>query len=161
RTHTVPTADEDLRRLGRSLGFHGDPVTELTKQWRRQAREVRRLHEKLFYRPLLSTVAALPGDGLRLTAEAAKERLVAPGYADPRGALDHIEALSSGVSRRAAIQRQLLPAMLAWFAEGPDPDAGLLAFRRVSETLGSTPWYLRQLRDESAAAEQLARVLGA
>jgi [glutamine synthetase] adenylyltransferase / [glutamine synthetase]-adenylyl-L-tyrosine phosphorylase len=161
RTHTVPVDDDDLRRLGRSLGFEGDPVAELTKEWRRHSREVRRLHEKLFYRPLLSTVAALPGDGLRLTPEAARTRLVALGYADPRGALSHIESLSSGVSRRAAIQRQLLPAMLAWFAEGPDPDAGLLAFRRVSESLGSTHWFLRQLRDESEAAEQLARVLGA
>jgi glutamate-ammonia-ligase adenylyltransferase len=161
RTHTVPVDDDDLRRLARGLGFLGDPVAELTKEWRRQAREVRRLHEKLFYRPLLSTVAAIPEDGLRLTPEAAKARLVALGYADPRGALGHIEALTSGVARRAAIQRQLLPAMLAWFAEGPDPDAGLLAFRRVSETLGSTHWYLRQLRDEGEAAEQLARVLGA
>jgi [glutamine synthetase] adenylyltransferase / [glutamine synthetase]-adenylyl-L-tyrosine phosphorylase len=161
RTHTVPVDENDLRRLGRGLGFHGDPVAGLTEEWRRQAREVRRLHEKLFYRPLLSTVAALPGDGLRLTPEAARERLVALGYADPRGALGHIEALSAGVARRAAIQRQLLPAMLAWFAEGPDPDAGLLAFRRVSETLGSTHWYLRQLRDVSESAEQLARVLGA
>jgi [glutamine synthetase] adenylyltransferase / [glutamine synthetase]-adenylyl-L-tyrosine phosphorylase len=160
RTHTVPADDEDLRRLGRGLGYHGDPVTELNKEWRRQRREVRRLHEKLFYRPLLSAVAALPGDGLRLTPEAARTRLVALGYVDPRGALSHIDALSAGVSRRAAIQRQLLPAMLAWFAEGPDPDAGLLAFRRLSETLGSTHWYLRQLRDETAAAEQLARVLG-
>ena len=160
RTHTVPSGDDDLRRLGRGLGFHGDPVAELTKEWRRQRREVRRLHEKLFYRPLLSAVAALPGEGLRLTPEAAKDRLVALGFLDPRGALAHIDALSSGVSRRASIQRQLLPAMLAWFAECPDPDAGLLAFRRLSEALGSSHWYLRQLRDESAAAEQLARVLG-
>jgi glutamate-ammonia-ligase adenylyltransferase len=49
--------------------------------------------------------------------------------------------------------------MLEWFAETPNPDAGLLAFRRLSDALGSTPWYLRLLRDESAAAERLARVL--
>ena len=49
--------------------------------------------------------------------------------------------------------------MLGWFAESPDPDAGLLAFRRVSEALGSTPWYLRLLRDESAVAERMAHVL--
>ncbi len=49
--------------------------------------------------------------------------------------------------------------MLGWFADAPDPDAGVLGFRRVSEALGSTPWYLRLLRDESACAERLARVL--
>ena len=39
-------------------------------------------------------------------------------------------------------------------------DAGLLAFRQLSDSLGSTHWFLRQLRDESEGAEQLARVLG-
>ena len=49
--------------------------------------------------------------------------------------------------------------MLGWFAESPDPDAGLLAFRTISDALGSTPWYLRQLRDEGASAERLAHLL--
>ena len=52
-----------------------------------------------------------------------------------------------------------MPAMLGWFAESPDPDAGLLAFRTISDALGSTPWYLRQLRDEGASAERLAHLL--
>ncbi|HSK28000.1 MAG TPA: bifunctional [glutamine synthetase] adenylyltransferase/[glutamine synthetase]-adenylyl-L-tyrosine phosphorylase, partial [Jiangellales bacterium] len=159
RTHVVPEAEADLRRLGRSLGMRSDPVKELTETWRRHAREVRRLHEKLFYRPLLAAVARLPGDEARLTPEAAKERLVALGYVDPAGALRHIEALTRGLSRRAAIQRTLLPVMLGWFADGPDPDAGLLGFRQVSEALGSTHWYLRFLRDEGVAAERLATVL--
>jgi len=159
RTHVMPDSHDDLRRLGRSLGYRADPAAELGVEWRRHRREVRRLHEKLFYRPLLEAVAALPADGIRLTAEEARARLTALGYADPRGALTHLEALTSGISRRAAIQRQLLPVMLGWFAEGPDPDAGLFAFRRLSESLGSTHWYLRQLRDESEAAQQVARVL--
>jgi glutamate-ammonia-ligase adenylyltransferase len=160
RTHVVPADEASLRRLGRSLGFSGDPVTELIAEWRLQGREVRRIHEKLFYRPLLSAVAALPGDSMRLGTAAARERLTALGYVDPRGALAHLEALTAGVSRRSAIQRQLLPAMLGWFADGPDPDAGLLAFRQLSDNLGSTHWFLRQLRDESEGAEQLAHVLG-
>ena len=71
----------------------------------------------------------------------------------------HIEALTAGVSRRAALQRQLLPILLGWLAEGVDPDAGLLAFRRVSEALGTTHWYLGMLRDSTAAAERLCHVL--
>ena len=81
------------------------------------------------------------------------------GYVDPAGALRHIDALTSGVSRRAAIQRTLLPVLLGWFADAAEPDAGLLAFRQVSEALGSSPWYLRLLRDETKAAERMARVL--
>lgn len=159
RSHIVPEDEVALRRIGRSLGFRTDPVAELTEEWRRHAREVRRIHEKLFYRPLLQAVARLDAGDARLTPEAAGERLAALGYADPVGALRHLEALTSGVSRRAAIQRTLLPVLLGWFADGPDPDAALLGFRRMSEDLGSTPWYLRLLRDESLAAERMATIL--
>ncbi|MFS0694076.1 bifunctional [glutamine synthetase] adenylyltransferase/[glutamine synthetase]-adenylyl-L-tyrosine phosphorylase [Streptomyces nitrosporeus] len=161
RTHLIPEDEADLRRLGRSLGLRTDPVAELDRAWRRHASVVRRLHEKLFYRPLLDAVAQLTPGERRLSAEAAVVRLEALGYADPTAALRHLEALSSGVSRKAAIQRTLLPVLLGWFADSADPDAGLLGFRQVSDALGKTPWYLRLLRDEGAAAENLARVLSA
>jgi [glutamine synthetase] adenylyltransferase / [glutamine synthetase]-adenylyl-L-tyrosine phosphorylase len=159
RTHVVPDGADDLRRLARSMGYRTHPVAELSDALRRHRVEVRRLHEKLFYRPLLNAVARLDAGEARLTPEAARQRLEALGYADPAGALHHLEALTSGVSRRAAIQRTLLPVMLGWFATAPDPDAGLLAFRRMSDALGATPWYLRLLRDESLAAQRLATVL--
>ena len=159
RTHVIPDDEGDLRRIGRSMGYRSDPVTELTEALKRHRREVRRLHEKLFYRPLLNAVARLDAGEARLSPAAAKQRLMALGYSDPAGALRQLEALTSGVTRRAAIQRTLLPVMLGWFATAPDPDAGLLAFRRMSDALGSTPWYLRLLRDESLAAQRLARIL--
>ncbi|MFI1409003.1 bifunctional [glutamine synthetase] adenylyltransferase/[glutamine synthetase]-adenylyl-L-tyrosine phosphorylase [Streptomyces sp. NPDC020707] len=161
RTHLVPEDDADLRRIGRSLGLRTDPVRALNREWKRHAGVVRRLHEKLFYRPLLDAVAQLAPGESRLSPVAARERLVALGYADPAAALRHLEALASGVSRKAAIQRTLLPVLLGWFADSADPDAGLLNFRKVSDALGKTPWYLRLLRDEGAAAENLARVLSA
>ncbi|MEU8249484.1 bifunctional [glutamine synthetase] adenylyltransferase/[glutamine synthetase]-adenylyl-L-tyrosine phosphorylase [Nonomuraea sp. NPDC048916] len=160
RTHVLPTDPAVLRRLGRALGMQADPVGEFTERWRRHAREARRLHEKLFYRPLLQAVARLPETETRLSTAAAAARLRALGYVDPDGALRHLAALTSGVSRRAAIQRTLLPVMLGWFADTPDPDAGLLGFRQVSDKLGATPWYLRLLRDETAVAARMARVLG-
>ncbi len=159
RTHLLPRDEPALRRIGRSMGFRVDPVRDLTDQWRRHAREVRRIHEKLFYRPLLEAVASLDAGDARLTVEAAGQRLQALGYVDPAGALRNLQSLSSGVSRRAAIQRTLLPVMLGWFAQSPDPDAGLTAFRQVSDALGSSHWYLRLLRDESAVAERMAHVL--
>ncbi|NEC86611.1 bifunctional [glutamine synthetase] adenylyltransferase/[glutamine synthetase]-adenylyl-L-tyrosine phosphorylase [Streptomyces sp. SID12501] len=161
RTHLVPEDQADLRRIGRSLGLRTDPVAELNREWKRHASVVRRLHEKLFYRPLLDAVAQLAPGETRLSTVAARERLVALGYADPAAALRHLEALASGVSRKAAIQRTLLPVLLGWFADSANPDAGLLNFRKVSDELGRTPWYLRLLRDEGAAAENLARVLSA
>ena len=159
RTHVVPDDEDALRRLGRSLGYVKQPVEELNREWRHHRREVRRLHEKLFYRPLLNSVASISGDEARLSPEAATQRLAALGYQDPGAALRNLQALTSGVSRSAAIQRTLLPVMLGWFADAPDPDAGLFGFRRISESLGDSHWYLRQLRDEGAVAERLARVL--
>ncbi len=158
RTHVLPQAEDELRRLGRSLGYP-NPRATLLDTWRSYSRQVRRLHRQIFYSPLLDAVARIPSSQLRLTTDAAVDRLRALGYADPAAALRHIAALSQGVSRSASIQRQLLPAMLGWFAEGPNPDHGLLAFRQVSEALGSTPWYLRALRDEGLMAERLARIL--
>lgn len=160
RTQVVPSGEADLRRLGRALGSVADPVGEFTTRWKRHAMEARRLHEKLFYRPLLQAVARLPETGARLSAGAASARLRALGFADPDGALRHLAALTSGVSRRAAIQRTLLPVMLGWFADTPDPDGALLGFRQVSDKLGATPWYLRLLRDETAVASRMAKVLG-
>jgi glutamate-ammonia-ligase adenylyltransferase len=179
RTHTLPTDPEVLRRLARAMrseiaggpggslprdgpapnGPVSSPEEAFNDAWRRHALRVRRLHEKLFYRPLLDAVARLPTGTVRLTPDAARARLEALGFRDPAGALRHIEALTSGLRRRAAIQRTLLPVLLGWFADSAEPDAGLLAFRQVSEALGETPWFLRLLRDETKAAERIARVL--
>ena len=159
RTHVLPEGVEALRRLGRSMGFMREPVDELNREWRRHSREVRRLHEKLFYRPLLAAVARLRADEARLSPEAAEQQLAALGYEDPRAALRHLEALTAGVSRSSNIQRTLLPAMLGWFADAPNPDAGLFGFRQISEALGSTHWYLQTLRDEGQVAQRLATVL--
>lgn len=157
RSHLVPDNPDELRVLARSMGAAGPDA--LWQQWRTAAMRVQRLRQRLFYSPLLTTVSRLTTEELRLTPRAAADRLTALGFSDPEGALRHIGALTSGVSRTAAIQRQLMPAMLEWFAEGPNPDLGLLNFRQLSDSMGSTSWYLRMLRDEGALAERLARVL--
>ncbi|RXZ86403.1 bifunctional [glutamine synthetase] adenylyltransferase/[glutamine synthetase]-adenylyl-L-tyrosine phosphorylase [Agromyces atrinae] len=158
RTHLMPRGDAELRVIGRASGLAPN-ATQLREVWQSTRQRVRGLHERLFYRPLLSAVAALPSSGLSLTSEQAEDRLAAIGFRDPRGALAHIGALTAGVSRRATIQRHLLPVMLGWFAEGADPDYGLLAFRRLSDKLGTTHWYLRLLRDSSEAGHRLTRIL--
>ena len=47
-------------------------------------------------------VARLDAGEARLSVQAAEQRLEALGYADPQSALRHLQALTSGVSRRAA-----------------------------------------------------------
>ncbi len=158
RTHLMPTDEEALRVLARATGL-ATSAAGLVEHWHAIKRRVRSLHERLFYRPLLSAVARRPDAELALTTTSAIARLQAIGFRDPKGALGHIAAMSAGVSRRASIQRHLLPAMMQWFAEGTDPDLGLLAFRRLSDGLGESYWFLRMLRDSSGAAKRLTTVL--
>ena len=157
RTHLMPESESQVRSIARGLNYRWTGE-QLLKRWQEVKLEVRTLHQKVFYRPLLSAVAKL-GDSAQLSSEQILDRLRAIGFDNPSAALTHIEALTSGLSRRAAIQKQLLPVLLEWFAQGSDPDSGLLAFRRLSEDLGDSHWYLRMLRDSSGAAERLTQVL--
>lgn len=157
RTHLMPEDEEGLRVLARASGFA--TVEYMTEVWADTRRDVRAMHLEMFYRPILPMVARLSADEAALDDEAARARLAAVGFRDPVDAQRHIVALTDGVSRRALIQRQLLPAMIGWFAQGADPDAGLLAFRQLSEQVGEAHWYLKLLRDSGTAAERLARVL--
>lgn len=158
RTHLMPRTPEGLRVLARATGLAEDGPG-IWALWESLRREVREIHTRLFYRPLLSAVAELPEDQRTLTTGAAHDRLAAIGFRDPAGALRHIGALTTGISRKVTIQRHLMPIMVSWFADGSDPDYALLAFRRISERLGDSSWFLRMLRDSSGAAESLTRLL--
>lgn len=158
RTHLMPTSETKRRAIARSVDVKLN-AESLIEKWESVKVDVRALHQKIFYRPLLSAVSKLGDDSLSLSTDQVRDRLHAIGFADPKGALDHIAALTSGLSRRAVIQKQLLPVLLQWFSEGTDPDAALLAFRRLSEDLGESHWYLRMLRDSSGAAERMTQVL--
>ena len=158
RTHLMPTSEVKLRPLARSLSTK-TTAAGLVEEWEKVKVEVRALHQKIFYRPLLSAASRLEGSTLELSSKQVEDRLHAIGFADAVGAHKNIAALTSGLSRRAAIQKQLLPVLIEWFAKGTDPDSALLAFRRLSEDLGESPWYLRMLRDATGAAERMTQVL--
>lgn len=156
RDHLLPVDESELRRISRGMGL---TASELGDLWNRVRGEVAALHDSVFYRPLLTAMASLSPNDVQLTDEEVLDRLSALGFSDAKGAVSHIAALTSGVSRRAVIQRTLLPVLLRWMAEGIDPDRALVSFRRLSESLGETHWFLRMLRDSSGAAERLMRVL--
>ena len=164
RTHLLPEDRGDMEWLARSDGYTASGAASAAEVFiaerARHAGTVRRLHEKLFYRPLLHAIAAVGEDETRLSPQAATARLAALGFTAPDAAMRHLAALTLGVSRRAAIQRTLLPVLLDYFSSSPDPDGGLLSYRQVSEALADTPWYLRLLRDEGSVAERLATLLG-
>jgi glutamate-ammonia-ligase adenylyltransferase len=157
RTHLMP---RDRTSCGCSRARRASrPRADLVEQWQRHQARSAQPARALFYRPLLSAVAALPEEDFALTSEQASARLAAIGFVDPRRVHSAHRAMITGVSRRAQIQRNLLPVMLQWLAEGADPDYGLLTFRRLSEDLGESHWFLRMLRDSSGAAKRLTAVL--
>ncbi len=166
RTHMLPAADDDeaLRWLARAAhvrpdGQH-DALGVLREELKRQSVRVSRLHAKLFYQPLLESVGGSLELAPGMSAEAAERQLAALGYQSPRSALTHLAALTSQGGRRGRVQAVLLPTLLDWLSDTPDPDAGLLSYRKLSEGLADQRWFLATLRDESAVARRLMRVLG-
>ena len=158
RTHLIPTQDREVRRLARALSSK-TTSEDLLALWKQTRASVASLHDSVFYQPLLSAMASLSADDVVLADQEIIDRLTALGFTDPLGARRHIAALTKGVSRRATIQRTLLPVLIRWMAEGTDPDRAMLAFRRLSETLGESHWFLRMVRDSTGAAERLMKAL--
>ncbi|MGE2715970.1 bifunctional [glutamine synthetase] adenylyltransferase/[glutamine synthetase]-adenylyl-L-tyrosine phosphorylase [Mycolicibacterium litorale] len=167
RTHMLPDEhdDEALRWLARAAHVRPDGQRDalgvLREELKRQSLRVSRLHAKLFYQPLLESVGQ-PTFGMEpgMSTEAAERQLAALGYEGPQSALTHLAALTGEGGRRGRVQRVLLPTLLDWLSDTPDPDAGLLSYRRISEALAEQRWYLGTLRDEGAVAKRLMRVLG-
>ena len=167
RTHMLPPPDDDeaLRWLARAAHIRPDARHDalgvLREELKAQNHQVSRLHAKLFYQPLLESVgpAALELAG-GLTPGAAERQLAALGYEAPGNALTHLAVLTNQSGRRGRVQTVLLPKLLYWLSDTPNPDGGLLAYRRLSEALATQRWYLSTLRDGSAVAKRLMRVLG-
>ena len=167
RTHLLPEDDDDeaMRWLARAAhvrpdGRH-DALGVLREELKRQSHRVSRLHAKLFYQPLLESVGETAlGLSEVMSAESAERQLAALGYEGPQSALTHLAALTSSGGRRGRVQQVLLPTLLDWLSDTPDPDAGLLNYRRLSDQMADQRWYLATLRDEGAVAKRLMHVLG-
>ncbi|OJZ73333.1 bifunctional glutamine-synthetase adenylyltransferase/deadenyltransferase [Mycobacterium paraffinicum] len=167
RTHLLPDAEDEeaVRWLARAAhirpdGRH-DAAGVLRRELRHQNLRVSQLHAKLFYQPLLESIGPAGLEiGHGMTAEAAERQLAALGYEGPQTALKHMSALVNQSGRRGRVQSVLLPRLLNWMSYAPDPDGGLLAYRRLSEALAAETWYLSTLRDKPAVAKRLMHVLG-
>ncbi|MGD1282580.1 bifunctional [glutamine synthetase] adenylyltransferase/[glutamine synthetase]-adenylyl-L-tyrosine phosphorylase [Mycobacterium seoulense] len=167
RTHLLPEVEDEeaVRWLARAAhirpdGRH-DAAGVLREELRHQNLRVSQLHAKLFYQPLLESIGPA-GLEIRhgMTSEAAERQLAALGYEGPQTALNHMSALVNQSGRRGRVQSVLLPRLLNWMSYAPDPDGGLLAYRRLSEALAGENWYLATLRDKPAVAKRLMHVLG-
>jgi [glutamine synthetase] adenylyltransferase / [glutamine synthetase]-adenylyl-L-tyrosine phosphorylase len=162
QVHKLPSKPLDRAQLARVMGFQDTPALAALDQFeaRHQAilADVRARFEKLFYRPLIESLAEAGGP--RLSSEALKERLRVLGFRDVDRATRTLTGLVGGTSRRARVFRVLTPALLRWLAKSPMPDEGLFAFLRLGEALGGRIDILGALRDNPPGLAFLARVLG-
>lgn len=166
RTHTMPAGDDDrhLAWLAATSGFAVAGKKSAARLMQDRLRKVRllisELHSRLFYRPLLHSVVSMSVGQVTLSPSAAKLQLAALGYRHPDRAFEHLTALAAGASRKAKIQAMLLPTLLDWLSTTADPDAGLLAYRKLSDAALNRTWFLRMLRDEGVVGQRLMRILG-
>ena len=166
RTHMLPKFDDDeaMRWLARAAHMRPDGRQDapgvLREELKRQNMRVSRLHAKLFYQPLLEVIGSGIGLAHGMSKEAAELQLAALGYQAPQNALTHLAALTGSTGRRGRVQSVLLPTLLDWLSDTPDPDSGLLAYRKLSDALSDQRWFLSTLRDEGAVAKRLMHVLG-
>ena len=160
QTHTVPLDVAARARLARTLGYRDRPPSSALEQFDEAARAnqalVRSIHERLFFAPLLDTLA---GAGA-LPAEAVEERLAAFGFVDLARTRDALRELTQGLTRRSKLMQQLLPIILEWLSTTPDPDLGLLQLRRLAEGPARSAALATTFRESPGAAERTCRLLG-
>jgi glutamate-ammonia-ligase adenylyltransferase len=160
QTHTLPSSDDLRTRLARVLGFRDrgrqSALQQFDERHRAQQTVARGLHEKLFFAPILDTLA---GAGA-LTRAAADERLTAFGFSDAQRTRDALRELSAGLTRHSRVMQQLLPVVLGWLSDSPDPDLGLLQLRRLTEGAARAAALSHTFREAPLAAERACRVLG-
>lgn len=158
QTHRLPDSPQMLERIGRSLGFTGNPAEELRARLHEVRSAARDLHERLYFRPILDSLAGVPS--ARLDREGAELRLEALGFSDVVAAATAFEELTRGLSRRSRVMQQMLPLMLDWLSRSPDPDLGLAQLRLV---LAHTPDHgalITLLQNNPLAGERLCLLLG-
>jgi glutamate-ammonia-ligase adenylyltransferase len=160
QTHTVPAAREDRRRLARVLGYQGNPEGGPTEQLDgdlvRFRAQVRSVHERVWFRPLL---AALSGAG-PLSPDVAAARLAAFGFTDVERTRQAVAELTRGLTRSSRMMQQLLPLLLDWLSTSPDPDLGLLGLRRLASGEDRSRALADDFRESPQVARHLALLLG-
>lgn len=160
QTHALPTDAADLTLLARVLGYRDQARTTaletFTAEHRSHQATVRAIHERLFFAPLLDTLA---GRG-SLSPEAAEERLAAFGFVDADHTRAALRELTSGLSRTSRVFGGLLPVILDWLSTTPDPDLGLLQLRRMAEGPTRSSALATTFRDSTVGAERACRILG-
>jgi len=161
QVHAVPSDPGRRSRLARVLGYRDDAAASALARFdddlRRHQATVRSIHEQLWFRPLLEAFAGSDG---ALTDDAVQARLSAFGFAEADRTRRTLRELTRGLTRSSRLMQQMLPLILDWLSESPDPDLGLLGLGNLVARADRVPGLIATFRDSPEAARRLTLLLG-
>jgi glutamate-ammonia-ligase adenylyltransferase len=166
QVHTLPSQPAARVRLARVLGYRDQAAATAVSQFESELRHhrsrVRWIHERLFFRPLLEsfTSPVAPDAKAHLSSEAVVERLQAFGFTDAERTSQAVRELTRGFSRSSQLMSQMLPILLDWLSNAPDPDAGLLGLRTLATGTHRRDQLTALCRESPEAARQLCHLIG-
>ncbi|HET7722629.1 MAG TPA: hypothetical protein VFK43_21870, partial [Acidimicrobiales bacterium] len=162
QVHTLPAGGEAMDRLARVMGYRDTAEAGagelLAGYLTRQQATVRAIHEHLFFRPLLDQLTR--GATPPLPDVAVATRLAAFGFADAERTRQAIRELTRGLTRSSRLMQQMLPLLLGWLSESPDPDLGLLGLRILTTGDQRATELAVAFRESPEAARRLCLLLG-
>ena len=163
QVHAMPIADNVRTQIGRTLGFRdtaeADVVEQLDAELARHQGTVRAIHERLYFRPLLEAFAA-EDEELLTRPGAIEARLSAFGFSDGQRTRAAVRELTGGFARASRLMQQILPLVLGWLSESPDPDLGLLNVRNLFSDPHRSAELTRAFRESPEAARRLCHLVG-
>ena len=164
QVHALPSDAHALSRLARVMGYRDSPEAPagelLARYLRRQQAQVRSIHEHLFFRPLLDALSGAAAGAAPLSAEAVETRLTAFGFTDAARTRQALTELTRGLTRSSRLMQQMLPLLLEWLSESPDPDLGLLGLRVLTSGEHRSGELAIAFRESPEAARRLCVLVG-
>jgi glutamate-ammonia-ligase adenylyltransferase len=188
QVHSVPSEPAARAQLARVLGHRDDASGTALARFDRELSDhqavARSIHERLFFRPLLEAFSAVsepppaasggrpgrtaasggrpelvPPAPLR-SDDAVRSRLAAFGFTDAERTRAALAELTRGLTRSSRLMQQMLPLLLTWLSESPDPDLGLLGLRALATGAHRRDRLVATFRDSPESARRLCLLIG-
>ena len=160
QVHAVPADTGARTSLARVMGYRDDSDATALARFEHDLRchqgTVRSIHERLFFRPLLEAFAGTSP----MAPEAVEARLSAFGFAEAERTRRALAELTKGLTRASRLMDQMLPLLLNWLSESPDPDLGLLGLRTLCTGPHRTSQLVTAFRESPQAARRLCLLCG-
>jgi glutamate-ammonia-ligase adenylyltransferase len=164
QVHTVPADPAQVDQLARVIGFRAgrgiDARQRFVEVLAQHQTSVRAIHERLYFRPLLESFGSSALGGSVLTREAAEARLSAFGFRDSDRTRQALAELTEGLTRRSRLMQQMLPLILNWCSESPDPDQALHGLRTLANKPHHRDLLAAVFRESPEVARRLCLLAG-